>query len=705
MDGEWLTKAIGLARQGKKEEARIILQDLVKQEPNNPQAWLWLADTMPTLAERVGILRDGLRNNPGHAVIQRALTSLVPQAGQPELPTSPPDARPTKAFSLSTGELMALDQQVGQVPEERPADDDWLRSLSLENRPLPAAAKPDPRPVESKTPPQPPAPVHEEIPAATVEDRSVADWLANLDHDEPKKSGQSSTKQSSVKQSPGAGQPPPEWLAPLHKEPEKEERPAAVSDEEADEPAPRRRWLGVVLVVILAAVLVGLAVMAWPLIQPMIFPPSAAAPTEPVGGVAIAASETPTSLPTRTPSPAPTQTFTPSVTPTRTITTGPTITLTPVPALLTAGLAAPANIQQFKSLASVKAKGCVALGNYLLAAVVDAKNVQIWDFLTGAVRAELSGPKAAIQQIAFSPDGKLAAAASEDPAVWVWDIEKKTVVATLEFSTDLAALYKENDFPRSLQVQFSPDGKTVFASSILGVSWWDLQTRQERHTYPLLPTELKTFREQALRPVGKNATSFLIAFRPDGKAFAAGSPSKVFIFSWPGAGGLATLTTNKPLVALDWIDNGLLGITHPGQVNLWNTLLNKQILSFTALKSQPVDLPPNVSFQPNGKLMAIDSDNSRGLPGGLRLISLPDGKELMVLDPQTNSTVENPVISPDGKLVFGRSGGDMFVWDTSNGKLLRRIANRRGFSEISADGKLYLEVGTVDTSIWGILQP
>ena len=102
--------------------------------------------------------------------------------------------------------------------------------------------------------------------------------------------------------------------------------------------------------------------------------------------------------------------------------------------------------------------------------------------------------------------------------------------------------------------------------------------------------------------------------------------------------------------------------------------------------------------------MVVDADNSRGLPGGLRLIELPGGKEVRVLNPQTNGVVENPVISPDGRLVFASSGGDMFVWDTTNGKLLRRIANRRGFSDLSADGKFYLEVGSVDTSIWGIAQ-
>ena len=40
--------------------------------------------------------------------------------------------------------------------------------------------------------------------------------------------------------------------------------------------------------------------------------------------------------------------------------------------------------------------------------------------------------------------------------------------------------------------------------------------------------------------------------------------------------------------------------------------------------------------------MAVEVENARGLPGGLKLVELPSGKTLRTVDPHTDSPVENP---------------------------------------------------------------
>jgi hypothetical protein len=183
-----------------------------------------------------------------------------------------------------------------------------------------------------------------------------------------------------------------------------------------------------------------------------------------------------------------------------------------------------------------------------------------------------------------------------------------------------------------------------------------------------------------------------------------GSQTKVYILIWPGAGGRATLITGKPLIAMQWMDNGLLGLTHPGQVSVWNTIFNKLVVTFPELKSQPAGQPPAAAFQVDGQRMAIEVDSTRNVPGGMVLVNLPGGEKGLSLDPMTFTRVTNPMFSLDGSLLFGSSGGDLFVWETATGKLLRRIANRQGFVEMSADGKFFLEVSTNGLSIWGISQ-
>ena len=215
-------------------------------------------------------------------------------------------------------------------------------------------------------------------------------------------------------------------------------------------------------------------------------------------------------------------------------------------------------------MAKVDAHGAVSLNAHLLAQTVDENAILVWNFLSDNPLIELDGPTQPIQQSAFSPDGQWVAAVSEEPAVWVWDIASGQVIDNLAFSQDWVSRYSQSDFPKTLQIQFSPDGKAVFVSSMMGITWWDLASKQERHLFPLLDKEYEDFRQQALNPDSTTADSLLLSFSADGKTIALGSQTKVYIFLWPGVGGVATLNTGKPLIAMQWMDNGLLGLTLSG---------------------------------------------------------------------------------------------------------------------------------------------
>ncbi len=103
-----LNSAIQLIREGRKEEAKKVLEPLLQAEPANIQAWFWYVETCSTLEKRIQVLEVCLKMNPGNSQVIQALQTLQnkkpvqpsftptpaqppkPVAAQPVQPPSPP---------------------------------------------------------------------------------------------------------------------------------------------------------------------------------------------------------------------------------------------------------------------------------------------------------------------------------------------------------------------------------------------------------------------------------------------------------------------------------------------------------------------------------------------------------------------------------------------------------------------------------------
>jgi RNA polymerase sigma factor (sigma-70 family) len=80
--------------------------------------------------------------------------------------------------------------------------------------------------------------------------------------------------------------------------------------------------------------------------------------------------------------------------------------------------------------------------------------VRLWETATAMVRCEAKGPAAGVLSLAFSPDGKVLAAAGCDHAVHLWDTATGERLGTLQGHE--AAVWS---------VAFAPDGKTLVSAS------------------------------------------------------------------------------------------------------------------------------------------------------------------------------------------------------------------------------------------------
>lgn len=97
---EALQKGIRAARRDAKEPARRLLGYVVQQDPDNEEAWLWLARVVETPAQRVDCLQRVLAINPENQWAAQQLTELQSTPAEPAAPVQPPPSEPTPELEL-----------------------------------------------------------------------------------------------------------------------------------------------------------------------------------------------------------------------------------------------------------------------------------------------------------------------------------------------------------------------------------------------------------------------------------------------------------------------------------------------------------------------------------------------------------------------------------------------------------------------------
>src|SRR6516165_5371341 len=139
-------------------------------------------------------------------------------------------------------------------------------------------------------------------------------------------------------------------------------------------------------------------------------------------------------------------------------------------------------------------------GKLLAAACADGK-VRLFDGRTGKLKKLWDDDSARAAWIVFSPDGKTLVSQSSDKTVKVWDVETAKVLRTLQGNKAWV-----------MAAAFSPDGKLFATGGIVRekdkvtggeVILWDAQTGDLKHTLP-----------------GQTMPVSTLCFSPDGKSLA-----------------------------------------------------------------------------------------------------------------------------------------------------------------------------------------
>lgn len=176
-----LKQAIAATRTGAKKEAQVLLTQVLRDDPEEVQAWYLLSLLIDDREKQIAYLKKAIALDPGHEKAQARLAQLQPglppaeepEVAQPPVPTT--EERPLPAESPPT-ELQAEDAMPDWLNDElaaaaTPASEaeesletadlpDWLDEMAPdaaagEEVPPPVAAPADQPTLVSPTPPEP----------------------------------------------------------------------------------------------------------------------------------------------------------------------------------------------------------------------------------------------------------------------------------------------------------------------------------------------------------------------------------------------------------------------------------------------------------------------------------------------------------------------------------------------------------------------
>ncbi|MBN2362420.1 MAG: protein kinase [Deltaproteobacteria bacterium] len=284
-------------------------------------------------------------------------------------------------------------------------------------------------------------------------------------------------------------------------------------------------------------------------------------------------------------------------------------------------------------------------------------------------RKELEAP---IYDVAYAPDGRTVAVASQDKTVYLFDVET-TAVRVLRGSEDqLTAL------------AFSPDGKRLASGSGSGeIRIWDLA-------------------QGSVRPLrGHGTTVWRLAFSPDGKQLASASwDNSVRLWDVESGSHHKSLLghTDKVFSVAYSRDGALLATGSSDKtIRIWE-LPGGSLLRVIGGHGAEISA---VDFDATGKRLV-----SAGYDGTVRVWDVATGAQQLVLRGHRDR-VRDVVFSPDGQSI-ATGGADMTLrtWNAASGEIRQTLVGHTGALQAvgySPDGKRLASVANDKTlRLWDL---
>lgn len=314
----------------------------------------------------------------------------------------------------------------------------------------------------------------------------------------------------------------------------------------------------------------------------------------------------------------------------------------------------------------------------LLATVSQDSQIKLWDVGSGQEISVLTTHAQPVNAVAFSPDGTILATAGEDGFIILWNTATQQLITVLNGQEGAV-----ND------IAFHPAGDRLLAgydSSVL--RYWDIFNRRS-----------------LLRLLGHASRVHTVAMSHDGSRFASGGADGRIII-WNGGTG-ASLYSIEPFIGSDGQpvhinglaynpdDTQLLAANSNGTAAVWDT--NDASLIFR-VAGHAIPLR-DVAYSPDGTLFATaSSDNT------VKVWNAASGQALYTLPGHTNGVTAVAFHPLAAQLVTGSSDSTARLWRTEAGLSPQILSGHSGnilAIRFSHDGRFLATGGADQTArIW-----
>lgn len=138
MTSENLEKAVALIKAGNRQAALPLLKEVIRSEPNNEMAWLWLYACVENPSQKLFCLQKVLEINPNNQNARIALGKLAEQPPSPKLQTvSSPAQQPRVIQSSANPTPQPINSPAQQKVIKRPANSVPQQNLNVKRKQKP----------------------------------------------------------------------------------------------------------------------------------------------------------------------------------------------------------------------------------------------------------------------------------------------------------------------------------------------------------------------------------------------------------------------------------------------------------------------------------------------------------------------------------------------------------------------------------------